>query len=76
MKKFKVSDKCICCGACIVATDLLVEDDEGKAKASDKGYISSDFLQKAKEIVDSCPVNAISIVETGIASNTGKEGLI
>lgn len=76
MKKFRVSDKCICCGACIVATNLLVENDEGKAKASDKGYISNDFLQKAEDIVNSCPVNAISIIETGISSNTGEEGLI
>lgn len=76
MKKFNVSEKCICCGACVAATDLLVENDEGKAKASDKGYISDDFMQQAEEIVKSCPVNAISIINAGISSDTGEKGLI
>lgn len=75
MKQFKVSDECICCGACLGTTDLLVENAEGKAVPASRGYISDDFLSKAQEIVSDCPVGAISIIETGVSSAEGKAGL-
>ena len=75
MKQFKVSDECICCGACLGATDLLVENAEGKAVPANRGYISDDFLPKAQEIVSDCPVGAISIIETGVSAAEGKAGL-
>lgn len=64
MKKFKVnSEKCICCGMCISQTDLIAENDVGKAYAIESGYIADDFLKKAEEILLTCPQKAIAIVE-------------
>ncbi|WP_293832873.1 ferredoxin [uncultured Phascolarctobacterium sp.] len=63
MKKFVVSDKCIACGSCLLETNLLQEDAEGKAVPVAGGYISADFLPKAQEIAAVCPVKALSIEE-------------
>lgn len=63
MKKFVVSDKCIACGSCLLETNLLQEDAEGKAEPVAGGYISTDFLPKAQEITAACPVQALSIEE-------------
>lgn len=75
MKQFNVSNDCICCGACIASTNLLTENEEGKAIPVNRGYISDKFLPEAENIIANCPVNAISIVETGISSAKG-EGLL
>jgi ferredoxin len=75
MKKFIVSEECNACGRCIQKTDLMIEQPDGKATPSGTGYISDDFLSNAQEIIDVCPVKAISIIESSNIKTTGKEGL-
>ncbi len=75
MKKFCVSNNCIACGQCIQMTDLLVENAVGKTEAASQGYITENFIEQAKEIVSECPAKAISIVEVGNTSVSGKDGL-
>ncbi len=75
MKKFKVSGNCNACGRCFILTDLLIEKDDGKAEVLSTGYIADDFVKEAQEIIDTCPVNAISIIEVGNVKSIGKIGL-
>lgn len=75
MKQFRVLEECIACGQCVLMTDLLVENAEGKAEAASKGYIADFFMAQAQQIVSECPVRALSIVEAGQAQNSGEKGL-
>ena len=56
--------------------DLIFEDSDGKAKASQKGYIDDFFLEDAEKIVKDCPEKAISIIEVSNTSLKGKDGLL
>jgi ferredoxin len=75
MKIFKVSKTCNACGQCALMTDLLIETADGKAIPSDIGYISDDFLKEAQNIIDICPVGALSIIEVGNVRSSGKRAL-
>lgn len=75
MKKLIVSDKCVACGSCVMMCDLLVERSDGKAVAKEPSTISEQQLDKVKAIINSCPVKAISIEESGLTKAKGKEGL-
>ena len=75
MKKFTISEKCNACGRCVIMTDLLVENGEGKAEPAISGYIADDFLSEAQNIVEFCPVKALSIIEAGNVKSSGREGL-
>lgn len=65
MKTFEISDKCNACGLCTQQTDLLVEDNVGKAIPNKKCVITSKNVAEAESIVKMCPVKAIKIVEKG-----------
>lgn len=60
MKIVVNKEKCIGCGLCVsLAEKTFKLSEEGKAMAS----LSKDPLEKIKEAVSSCPVEAISIKE-------------
>lgn len=75
MKKFNVSANCIACGMCVIMTDLLEENNNGKVYAIESGYISEEYLFEANKIVEICPVDAISIVEVKSVKGIGEQGL-
>ena len=56
MVKLKINNECILCGACTVVDG---SEFEMNGKINPKGDYSE---SKAKEIIDICPVNAISKV--------------
>lgn len=55
--------KCVGCGACLGATDLVEETPEGKAKVKNKVVLKGKQLSTAKEIMADCPAQAISLVK-------------
>lgn len=61
--------KCVGCGACLGATDLVEETAEGKAKVKSKTVLTGKQLSTAKEIMADCPAQAISLVKgTNVAT--------
>ena len=64
MKRFIVNEKCNSCGECIVGYDFFSEDSDGRAVPKLEKYIHDDELGVAQELVDLCPVGALSIAET------------
>lgn len=75
MKKFKISDKCNACGLCTAMTDLIVSDEHGFARPAENMFIDGKKAEKIKEIIDICPVRAISEEEVGNTSKQGRDGL-
>lgn len=75
MKKIQVSDQCMGCGICFATSDLVKETSEGKATPNVKVGIHSNNLHIAEELINNCPVNAISIIEDGMTNKIGQEGL-
>ena len=63
MKKFCVSKNCNACGECVLQTALLIEDDAGYAIPTEERYIRESELDTARNIVASCPMHALSIIE-------------
>ena len=74
MKKLKVNENCICCGACIsIAPELFDYSDEGTSKPIDK-EITEEYAVLAHEAIDTCPVGAISLEEvTEIEGNNDND---
>lgn len=55
-------DACIGCGACVaVAPGLFELNEENKAQARKTGALTKEELKKAKEGVETCPVQAIKL---------------
>lgn len=75
MKKIKVSDNCIACGTCFSISNLVVENEEGRAIPNVKVGVTGDNEENAKKIVEACPVGAISIVQGGMTSQTARDGI-
>lgn len=75
MRQLSVAKNCNACGRCFLLTDLLIEDDYGKALPAKDKFIEQNDENAVSEAIKSCPVGAISIVEKGVAKNTGKKGL-
>ena len=71
MKKFNISNDCNACGICINMTDLILEDEKGKAYPLKEGFITEEYFKEAKKIETECPAKAISIVETGNTKLSG-----
>ncbi len=68
MKKFKVNENCIGCGACVSITDSEVFDfDDDTAYAVEGKNVIDEMddqtLEKAMDALEGCPVSAIEIVE-------------
>lgn len=75
MKQLSVSEKCNGCGVCMVSCTYLTETKDGKATpVVGRGICESD-LDAVKQVVDECPVQALSIIEGGMTSKKGKEGI-
>lgn len=62
MKTIEVSENCVCCGICTQKTELLVEDESGKAVPAARYIIKTEELPTIEAIAAECPVNAIHIV--------------
>lgn len=76
MKKFKITDKCNACGLCTAMTDLIVSDEHGFAHPAENMFTDRQNAEKVKEIIDICPVGAISEEDVGNTSKQGKDGLM
>ncbi|MBQ8195485.1 MAG: ferredoxin [Oscillospiraceae bacterium] len=63
MKKLAVSTACISCGLCTVTNEYLQEDSTGQAIPVPGKLISDNELATVKQLIDNCPVSAISFVE-------------
>lgn len=61
MKAFVDKDACIGCGLCpSISPEVFSMEDDGKAVAIDD-ELKDDMVDGAKEAVEGCPVNAISV---------------
>jgi len=76
MRRFSVSKDCEACGICFEITNLLVENETGYAEPTKTGYISDDYMNIAKSVVNACPAHAIDIVDVKLDSeiNSNKRG--
>lgn len=68
MKKFKVNENCISCGACCAICPSVFEfDSDMQAKAiedaNEVDSMSDDIKEQAMDALDGCPVCAIELVE-------------
>ncbi|MED3797878.1 ferredoxin [Lysinibacillus capsici] len=76
MKKIFVSDKCIACGVCVVNSEFLMETPDGRAIPKEPGLITAEQYIKFQEVVNDCPVNAISVEDELISALDGSEAII
>lgn len=64
MYKLKVqSDKCNACGMCALECDALQEDSSGKVEVIGEGIIADSEVGKVRNIVELCPVKALTLTE-------------
>lgn len=75
MKQIKVNANCNGCGLCIVNCSYLQENDEGNAQPVPGKAIKDSELPEVQKVVSDCPEKALSIVETGKATVSGKAGM-
>lgn len=75
IKKIEVSSACVACGSCVMITDLLKENPNGRVSAVEPAIVTSDGISKITEAINSCPVKAISLIDAGLVRTSGKEGL-
>ena len=61
MKKLKVNDNCIGCGACVASyPDSFEFSDQGTSKATNNGEVDEATMEEMASI---CPVGAIEVVD-------------
>ncbi|MEG1958098.1 MAG: ferredoxin [Lachnospiraceae bacterium] len=75
MKQIKVNEKCNGCGLCIVNSPYLQENDEGNAQPVPGKTIKDIDLKEVEKVVEECPEKALSIIDTGKATVSGKAGV-
>lgn len=75
MKKIVVSSNCVACGACSMMTEYIIENSNGTVSPNGAGVVPPDKLEAFQEVIDVCPVKAISLNNAGLVHKTGKEGL-
>jgi ferredoxin len=75
MKQIFVNEHCSGCGLCIVNCSYLQENAEGNAEPVPGRAIQEKDLEIVKKVVAECPESALQIVETGVTSRKGKEGI-
>ncbi|MEG2848057.1 MAG: SUMF1/EgtB/PvdO family nonheme iron enzyme, partial [Bacilli bacterium] len=75
IKKISISSECVACGLCFLCTDYISEDREGKAFVKNSGIFENKDIKKILEIIENCPVKAISIEKSRLTNKNGKEGL-
>ncbi|ENQ3078682.1 hypothetical protein ACEOWG_001879 [Bacillus cereus] len=76
MKKISVSDKCVACGVCVVNSEFLIEAANGCAMPKELGLITAEQYIKFQEVINDCPVNAISVEDELISALDGADALI
>lgn len=75
MKQIKVSSNCSGCGLCIVNSPYLQENEEGYAQPVPGKAINDSDINAVTKVVNECPEKALSIIETGKATVSGKGGV-
>lgn len=75
MKQIKVNENCNGCGLCIVNSSYLQENDEGNAQPIPGKAIKDADLKDVEKVVRECPEKALSIIDTGKATVSGKAGV-
>ena len=64
MYKLKVqSNKCNACGMCVLECSVLQEDSSGKVGVVGEGIIADSEIGRVRNIVELCPVGALSLTE-------------
>ncbi|MGL5713186.1 MAG: SUMF1/EgtB/PvdO family nonheme iron enzyme [Paraclostridium sp.] len=75
INKLLISSDCIACGICFLCTDYISEDREGKAFVKSGGIVENKDIKKISEVIENCPVKAISMKRLRLTDKNGKEGL-
>lgn len=75
MKQIKVNSNCDGCGLCVVNSLYLQENEEGYAQPILGKAIKDSDISDLEKVINNCPQKAISIVETGQATQSGKAGV-
>lgn len=75
MKQINVNNNCSGCGLCTINSIYLKENDEGYAQPIPGKAIKDSDINELKEIIEKCPEKALSIIETGKATVSGKAGV-
>ena len=75
MKKVEVSSNCSGCGLCVVNSHYLQENDEGYAQPVPGKAIKDSDIDAVEKVVSECPEKALSIIEMGKATVSGKGGV-
>lgn len=75
MKKIIISNNCVQCGACILATNLLKEELDGTIVAKGDGYISDEEAVNFEKIVRLCPAKAIELEDSNELNTSNIDNL-
>ena len=75
MKKIVISKKCNACGMCTAMSELFISDEKGFARANNGGFFDEKDMDSVKEVVLTCPTDAITIEDADIGAKAGKAGL-
>lgn len=75
IKRIVISENCVACGNCTLTTSYIEEGIDGKAIPIEPGYISNMKISELEDVIESCPVKAISLVNAGMVSSDGIAGL-
>ena len=59
MKKVSISKECVKCGICAQMTSKLKEKADGSIEVVGNGFVSDNEMNSFKQVLESCPVNAI-----------------
>ncbi|MGE4284710.1 MAG: ferredoxin [Clostridia bacterium] len=76
VKKIAISSNCAACGACAMMTGYIKENPDGTVSPNGAGIVPSDELEAFQQVINTCPVKAISLENTGLVYKIGKEGLL
>lgn len=76
IRKLKITSECLSCGACTILSDYISENTDGTIYAKNDMIIKEKDLNNIEEVIESCPVKAIQIENSGISNKSGKEGLL
>lgn len=75
MKKVVISGKCNGCGLCVMNYGKYIQEDAEGNAVFVNSTIEHDDLPGLEQMVNDCPEKAMSIMETGNAKRSGREGV-
>lgn len=76
IRKLKITSECVACGACTILSEYISENTDGTIYAKNDVIIKEKDLKNIEEVIQSCPVKAIQVENSGISNKSGKEGLL